>query len=192
MEYTFTTYNIFKLRLPFCRQYVGYLEKNTDFLAVQEWVESLHVKRDKFIFSQATFTLPIKQEKTGTAIISSYKPTHQKGLLSVSSELGFLTSKSATITSYNLENKVLTILNCHSLNFVTNSVWEKTIDHWLDHLPANGPCIVAGDFNTWNPWRFDLLEKKLQSLGFLYAHYDHNLIMRLDHIWHRDIIPTFL
>ena len=48
MEYTFTTYNIFKLHLPFSRQYVGILEKHNDFLAIQEWVGSLRISEDKY------------------------------------------------------------------------------------------------------------------------------------------------
>jgi endonuclease/exonuclease/phosphatase (EEP) superfamily protein YafD len=70
---------------------------------------------------------------------------------------------------------------------VTNRVWKKQIDEIVLLLPEHGPLIFAGDFNTWNSERFNYLEKVLGTLHMRYANYDHNIIMRLDHIWTRDI-----
>lgn len=191
MEYSLTTYNIFKLHLPFSRQYIGNLGKKNDFLVLQEWVDSLHVPYNKYyIATQETFTLPLKQEKTGTATISSFPIVSEEKFLSNSRELGFTTHKSALLTSYTVKGKRFTILNAHALNFVGNATWYKNIDSWIMHIPLSGACIVAGDFNTWNPWRFKYLQKKLESLGFAYAEYDHTAIIRVDHIWYRNIIPT--
>ena len=163
------------------------LEKKNDFLVLQEWIESLRIAENKHIVTESTFTLPLKRVKTGTATISSYSPISSKSFISKSRELGCITPKSALITTYDLNGRTFTVGNCHALNFVSNAVWKRMIDSWAQDIPKDGSCIVAGDFNTWNPWRFDHLEKKLQDLGFKYAHYDHNLVMRLDHIWCRDV-----
>jgi endonuclease/exonuclease/phosphatase (EEP) superfamily protein YafD len=91
-----------------------------------------------------------------------------------------------TLTQYHLPEK-LTILNCHALNFVTTASWKKTIRAWFNEIPLHGACIVAGDFNTWNTTRLKHLHQFLYSKGFSYAPYKGNEVMRLDHIFVRDI-----
>ena len=190
MKYRLTTYNIFKLRLPYSRQYVGTLEKHNDFLVLQEWTDSLRIADTKYSTTQETFTLPLKKEKTGTATLSSFPPIFENKLLSLSRELGFVTHKSAIITAYEIDRKILTILNCHALNFVGNSAWKETINYWVTQLPEVGPCVVAGDFNVWNPGRTDYLRNSLHERGFLYAPYEHSIPLCLDHVWYRDITVT--
>ncbi len=190
MKYSLTTYNIFKLHLPLSRQYVSTLERNNDFLLLQEWVSSLTPQHTKYKNIQETFTLPLKKETTGTATISSFPPVTEEKLLSLSRELGFTTHKSAILTTYLIEGGKLTILNCHALNFVENSTWKKTMDYWISKLPDDGPCVVAGDFNVWNPGRTDHLRKILLEKGFSYAPYKHSIPMCLDHIWYRHIVVT--
>lgn len=190
MKYRLTTYNIFKLHLPLSRQYVGILEKHNDFLVLQEWVNSLHPANTKYITTQETFKVPLKNVTTGTATLSSYPIIKEHKMLSMGKELGFTTHKSAIITTHEVDGKILTILNCHALNFVNNSSWEETMKYWLDQLPIEGPCVIAGDFNTWNPMRTDYLRKTLSSLGYSYAPYEHSVIICFDHIWYREITVT--
>lgn len=187
-KYSFTTYNIFKTHFPFVRQNIGNLSSKNDFLALQEWVNSLHVRDGEYLASCATFTIPFRNVKTGTATISKYEPVSVLELTSRERELGVLTRKSMLLTAHVLhDGSVLHIANIHSLNFVTNGIWKKQIDYFLKHLPEHGPLIFAGDFNTWHPDRFNYLERKLQDMRLHYANYDHNIIMRLDHIFVRDI-----
>lgn len=187
-EYSFTTYNIFKTHFPFVRQNIGTLCAKNDFVALQEWVSTLHVHKDRHMVSCSTFTLPLSAIATGTATVSAYEPIDVLELTSKERELGILTRKSMLLTSYMLGNdKVLHIANIHALNFVSNRTWKKQIDYFISFLPNTGALIFAGDFNTWNPGRFDYLEKALKKLRLHYAHYDHNIIMRLDHIFTRDI-----
>jgi endonuclease/exonuclease/phosphatase (EEP) superfamily protein YafD len=187
-EYTFTTYNIFKLHLPFSRQAVGKLCSQHDFVAIQEWVSTLRVRNDENIVTCPTFVIPFRNTKTGTATISRHKPKDSSQVISSARELGIATRKSMLVTTYELHNgKLITIANIHSLNFVLNHTWKKQIDHFVTHLPKSGPLIFAGDFNTWNPWRFDYLEHALSKIHLHYANYDHNIILRLDHIFTRDI-----
>lgn len=187
-EYSFVTYNIFKAHFPFVRQNIGRFCAHHDFVALQEWVSTLHVREDEYITSCTTFRIPFRNVETGTATISRHKPLTSSTIQSRNRELGVTTHKSMVITSYSLyDGEVLHIANIHSLNFVTNGVWKKQIDDCVEHLPTHGPLIFAGDFNTWNPARFDYLEKKLQEHHLRYANYDHSIIMRLDHIFTRGI-----
>ena len=187
-EYSFTTYNIWKTHLPFVRQNIGTLCAKNDFVALQEWVSNVHVRHDEHIATCVTFTIPFRNLQTGTATISSHEPISVLELTTRERELGIMTRKSMLLTAHSLpDGNVLHIANIHSLNFVTNATWKKQIDYFVRHLPPTGPLIFAGDFNTWNPWRFDYLEKKLHELHLHYANYDHNIIMRLDHIFARDI-----
>lgn len=190
MKYRLTTYNIFKLHLPLSRQYVGTLEKNNDFLLLQEWVSSLNTQSGKYTHTQETFTIPLRKEVTGTATISTYPPISVQKFLSLSRELGFATHKSAIVTEYILDGKTLTILNCHALNFVENKVWEETMYYWIKQLPNEGACVVAGDFNVWNLGRTDSLRKILIAKGFTYAPYEHSVPLCLDHVWYRHIVVT--
>jgi endonuclease/exonuclease/phosphatase (EEP) superfamily protein YafD len=186
-EYSFTTYNIFKIHFPFCKQVIGRLCEENDFVAFQEWISSVHINNHHHISTCATFTIPIRNVQTGTTTVSKVPIASTDFYYSKGKELGFVTRKSMLVTSHNLDGKELFIFNCHALNFVTNSSWYSTIDFWISQIPHSGSVIFAGDFNTWNPWRFDYLERKLEKLGFVYAHYNHNLILRLDHIFVRNI-----
>ncbi len=187
-EYSFTTYNIFKAHLPFARQVVGRLAADNDFVALQEWISSLHVRADEFIATCPTFIIPFRNIKTGTAVISKHKPIDVLTLTSKERELGFTTKKSMIITAHVLHNgTTLHIANIHSLNFVTNGAWKRQLDYFLEYLPKSGPLIFAGDFNTWHPWRFEYLENTLRKHRLHYANYDHDIVLRLDHIFTRDI-----
>ena len=187
-EYSFTTYNIFKASIPFVRQNIGKLCSKNDFVALQEWVSDIHVHPNQHIVTCPTFTLPLRKIQTGTATISSHKPLESTRVLSRERELGVATRKSMIITRYSLhDGRALHVANIHALNFVLNSTWKKHIDHFLEQLPASGALIFAGDFNTWNPWRFDYLEEALKKHRIHYANYNHHIMMRLDHIFTRDL-----
>jgi endonuclease/exonuclease/phosphatase (EEP) superfamily protein YafD len=187
-EYSFTTYNIFKTHFPYVRQNIGSLCSRHDFVALQEWVSTLRIRDDEHIATCPTFIIPFRKVTTGTATISRHKPTDILQLTSRERELGIATRKSMLVTAYTLhDGTTLHIANIHSLNFVTNSIWKKQIDYFVEFLPRNGPLIFAGDFNTWNSGRFDYLEKALKKMHLHYANYEHNIVMRLDHVFTRDI-----
>lgn len=189
MTYSFTTYNLFKAHIPFSRQNVGRLAKQNTILALQEWIDSLHIHEGLDIESCPTFTIPFRGVTTGTATISHSKAVSVKRYSSKSRELGCATKKSMLVTTYELDGKIITILNCHALNFVPNRIWEKTIDYWIQQIPNDGAVIFAGDINTWNISRFNYIEKKLKDIGLYYASYEHTPVLKLDHIWYRGIIP---
>ncbi len=191
-EYTFTTFNIYKAKRPFARSDINLLCRQSDFMALQEWVSSIALPKNYYVCISERAMILFRKKKTGTAIFSKIVPVHELSLQSKNREIGFLTQKNMTIAKYYVDNTALTIMNCHALNFVTNSVWKKNIDRWLAHIPQDGAVIVAGDFNTWNARRFVHLNNMLQKKGFSYAPYLHTNFLKLDHIWVRniDIVST--
>lgn len=191
-EYTFTTFNIYKAKRPFARSDINLLCRQSDFMALQEWVNSLALPKNYYVCISERAMILFRKKKTGTAIFSKIMPVHELSLQSKNREIGFLTQKNMTVAKYSVDDTALTIMNCHALNFVTNSMWKKNIDRWLAHIPQDGAVIVAGDFNTWNARRFAHLNTMLQKKGFVYAPYSHTHFLKLDHIWVRniDIVST--
>lgn len=186
-EYTFTTFNIYKAKRPFARSDINLLCRQSDFMALQEWVSSIALPKNYYVSISERAMILFRKKKTGTAIFSKIVPVHELSLQSKNREIGFLTQKNMTVAKYDVDDTALTIMNCHALNFVTNSMWKKNIDSWLAHIPQDGAVIVAGDFNTWNARRFVHLNNMLQKKGFAYAPYLHTNFLKLDHIWVRDI-----
>lgn len=186
-EYTFTTFNIYKAKRPFARSDMNLLCGQSDFMALQEWVNSVSTPDAHHVCMSERSMVLLRKKKTGTAIFSKIAPIKKLSFVSKHREIGFLTKKHMTVAIYPLEHTSLTIFNCHALNFVTNSMWKKNIDRWLAYIPQDGAVIVAGDFNTWNARRFAHLNNLLQKKGFAYAPYSHTNFLKLDHIWVRDI-----
>ncbi len=61
------------------------------------------------------------------------------------------------------------------------------MDQWMAYIPVTGHVVFAGDFNTWNKERFTYLDGKLKAIGFTYAHFEQRGLLKLDHIWVRDV-----
>jgi len=58
------------------------------------------------------------------------------------------------------------IINCHGLNFVTESVFPMQLDEVFAALKTPGSAaIVCGDFNTWSEARLKMLRDKAAEVG---------------------------
>jgi endonuclease/exonuclease/phosphatase (EEP) superfamily protein YafD len=184
-----TVYNVFKGHFPGIRSRVGRFTKHADFVMAQEWVSSLKEHSGYTYEHNVTFRLPIRNVKTGTCTVANkkHKLLSTEKIITKRRELGFTTRKSALITTYKVKGRELTLVNLHALNFVTNKTWRKEIEFLIKRVPKNVPAIVAGDFNTWNPARFNFLETLMIKHRFSYANYNHNIVMRLDHVFYRGV-----
>ncbi|MCC6915500.1 MAG: endonuclease/exonuclease/phosphatase family protein [Rhodospirillaceae bacterium] len=102
------------------------------------------------------------------------------------------TPKTFLITSYPFAGQTLLVLNVHAINLVSTAKFARQIEQIIgpvhDHT---GPCIVAGDFNTWNESRWHLLQKAMADLGLTrvpaaapqWRHFNQVL----DHVFYRDL-----
>ncbi len=79
--------------------------------------------------------------------------------------------KSAAITRYAVNGAAqwLAVANVHSINFTLGldeyrAQLEAIARELADHP---GPVIVAGDFNTWNPTRLEVVHDVMQRMGLV-------------------------
>ncbi|MGD8291509.1 MAG: endonuclease/exonuclease/phosphatase family protein [Desulfobacterales bacterium] len=83
-------------------------------------------------------------------------------------EFGVTAPKVSLVTEYPLPSgKKLLAVNVHLLNFERWSL--KKISHQLEDLKSimavhSGPILMAGDFNTWNQKRLQLVKKVSQQI----------------------------
>lgn len=102
------------------------------------------------------------------------------------------TPKTFLITSYPFAGQTLLVLNVHAINLVSTAKFARQIEQIIG--PVNdhkGPCIVAGDFNTWNESRWHLLQRSMGDLGLQrvpasapqWRHFNQVL----DHVFYRDL-----
>jgi endonuclease/exonuclease/phosphatase (EEP) superfamily protein YafD len=87
-------------------------------------------------------------------------------LITKKRELKFATYKSILITKHLLNNKKITVVNIHALNFVIHKDFKYELEILKDHLQNDKDAlIVAGDFNTWNKKRVILLNEFCKELS---------------------------
>jgi endonuclease/exonuclease/phosphatase (EEP) superfamily protein YafD len=76
------------------------------------------------------------------------------------------TPKTFLLTTYPFGDGQLLVLNVHAINLVSTTKFARQVEQMVGSVAAHdGPCIVAGDFNTWNAPRWHLLLKAMADLG---------------------------
>jgi len=104
----------------------------------------------------------------GVLTLSRVPPVRIEPVPTKYREFGVTAPKVSLVTEYPLPNgKNLLAVNVHLLNF---EVWSvKKISHQLEDLKTimanhQGPIVMAGDFNTWNQKRLDLVKKVTRDI----------------------------
>ena len=105
---------------------------------------------------------------TGVVTLSRVAPKRIEPIPTRYGELGTSVPKVSLVAEYPLSNgqRLLTV-NVHLLNFERWSV--RKISHQLEELKSiisrhSGPILMAGDFNTWNRKRLEIVKKITQDL----------------------------
>lgn len=99
----------------------------------------------------------------GVLTLSRVPPVRIQPVSTKYRELGVTAPKVSLVTEYPLANgENLLAVNVHLLNFERWSI--KKISHQIEDLKAimashSGPIIMAGDFNTWNQKRLQLVKE---------------------------------
>lgn len=63
-------------------------------------------------------------------------------------------------------NRKLDVVNCHGLNFVSQSAFSRQLDQVFECLNgSDSPAIVCGDFNVWSEERLKILQQKAGLAG---------------------------
>jgi endonuclease/exonuclease/phosphatase (EEP) superfamily protein YafD len=102
------------------------------------------------------------------------------------------TPKTFLLTTYPFCGAELLVLNVHAINLVSTAKFARQVEQIAAPVAAHkGPCIVAGDFNTWNPARWHLLLKAMSDVGLMrvdaaapqWRHFNQVL----DHVFYRGL-----
>ncbi|AMA65073.1 hypothetical protein AUT07_00515 [Candidatus Arsenophonus lipoptenae] len=104
--------------------------------------------------------------------------------------------KSTLITVYSLYNRRnLMIINIHAINFSFGlNIYSRQLHNIEKYIKRHeGPIIFAGDFNTWNRQRTNILKHFTFSLGMKEVNFDidvRTIIFGypIDHVFYRNLI----
>ncbi len=131
---------------------------------------------------------------TGVMTLSSAEPLAHCSLSSIEPWLG--SPKATAITQFGLTNtdQTLLVVNIHAINFTFGtSDFERQIQQALEAIEKHeGPIMLSGDFNTWHWRQSEILEQRLDTLGFVALDYDEDhrktaFGQPLDHIYVRGL-----
>lgn len=147
------------------------------------WMEAI-----SFVMSSGT--------PTGVALGASVKPKNVRYLRSQDVEPFALTPKVSLLAEFsilNLKEKLL-VATVHALNFTDDASFTRQIQAIGKQLfQHRGPVLVAGDFNTWNEARFQILDQWMSEAGLKRASYDNvgnhpSVGLQLDHAYTRGLV----
>jgi len=103
------------------------------------------------------------------------------------------TPKAALATRYQLaDNQTLLAINIHAINFVSANKFARMVAQTVEMIGRHdGPMILAGDFNTWNPRRRRILAQTTEKLGMhrvpVQARRWQHFHQILDHVFYRGL-----
>ena len=181
----------------------GFYENFIELIADKDIVVSQEMFLDNYSFdffssfadyhytTATSFLIGNEEIKTGLITGAKVLPKIIKHIRTDLREPVLGTPKMSLITRYPLENsRNLTIVNVHSINFVNNEVFSVElyrIYNLIKNYPP--PIIFTGDFNTWNKFRTNLLNKIKEKLNLREASFYPDKRMRfngfpLDHFFH--------
>jgi endonuclease/exonuclease/phosphatase (EEP) superfamily protein YafD len=104
----------------------------------------------------------------GVLTLSRVPPVRIQSVPTKNREFGVTAPKVSLVTEYPMINgENLLTVNVHLMNFERWSV--KKLKHQLEDLKSimanhSGPIVMAGDFNTWNQKRLQLLKEITQDI----------------------------
>lgn len=133
---------------------------------------------------------------TGVMTLSTAVPSRSCGYTALEPWLG--TPKATAVTYLPLEGREYPLLavNLHAVNFALGiKEYRDQVNQIRDLVAVHpGPIIVAGDFNTWNERRQQLLDRFMTAHGLQAVQFPEDQRTRvmghaLDHIYIRGLSP---
>lgn len=194
-------WNILKARRTQWEEDFSTLSADRDLVLLQESVlnaptDSHFVRSTRFEWVMArSFKHPVNHTEHGIKTGSVSRSIERHFYLSPHSEPVLQTQKLLLANTYPLDNcsEPLLVLNMHAINFVSVRKYVDQLDQ-LDSVLAghDGPVILGGDFNTWNPARLMHFNKVAERAGLLEATMDRpakmsQLNQHLDHLFYRGL-----
>lgn len=106
--------------------------------------------------------------RTGVANISPVEANYTHFIRTETREPILHSPKISLITSYPIRysTKKLTVVNVHGINFVSDAGYKKEIERIYQEIKdIPSPLVFAGDFNSWNQDRLDILNEYVKKLN---------------------------
>ncbi len=170
-EFSLLCWNVAKLTLSSSyKDFIESLIQNHDFdlLLLQEVKKSISHELDIHDYSYV-LSPNIETKKHIFGVLSAFKSSCEAefSLLSKKRELRYATHKVSLITHHRIsDDEILLVVNLHAINFVNNSAFKNELDYLYASVHSHkGAMIVAGDFNTWNLKRVQLLNEFTNNLS---------------------------
>lgn len=185
-------------RLP---QDFGDLSFGADIALFQEavstpsFVDNLVAANTEYEWTMAKSFQLFDFNYTGVATAYRVKPLGEEVIVSNVTEPVTETPKTILLSVFAIHHSYDTLLvaNVHGINFVSLESYKVQMRQLADKLrDHNGPMIVAGDFNTWDPDRLDYLKKLFAPLGLSHVNTPIAGVLDLDHIFLRGMKPAFV
>lgn len=165
------SWNMFKARRAGCMPDLTSLSAGVELVCLQEAVLHGGLAHPFHLASGLEW---IMAENLGTAQAVTTGPKTGSRVAALSSQAvrtadhePFIgTPKTFLQTTYPFGGEALLVLNVHAINLVSTAKFARQVDQMVGPVAAHkGPCIVAGDFNTWNHARWHLLLKAMADVG---------------------------
>lgn len=169
------------------------LTKDSHFILLQEamWDSFMPKVIDALASLDTLFALSFyynnKSEATGVLVSSQIQTQKSLALRSPDREPFIQSPKMSLAAEYLTEDgSSLLVVNTHSINFVGSEKFRHQLQAIYDVIRNHqGPIIWAGDFNTWNNARTDILDFYMSKLGLSEIQPEGPEKASLDHIYFR-------
>lgn len=171
--------------------------QNTDFLLLQEATQQNQLPHfldpQKNWYGVQAGTFAYRGNMSGVMMVSPFQP--QRFCVGSENEPWIRIPKIAEAMVYPLNaNRTLLVINLHLVNFEWNpSNYHNQLSTMFRLVSQHqGPIILAGDFNSWNVKRLNLIRDLAQQYGLTEVKFTPDVRMNfignpLDHIFVRDI-----
>ena len=198
-EIEILVWNVYKAKRgrAFLKDFVE-LTKEKNFLLIQEMITSENMlsllKNDlnNFFWKMAASFQYRNKQQTGV-MTGAFVPHHESHFVrSQQRELGVLTPKVTLKSEFKIskiDDLNLMIVNTHAINFTSTSAFVSFIRDAVSLIGEHqGPLIFAGDFNTWNKFRWVELVQIFSILGLKEVKFHRDpRKLKLDHIFVRGL-----
>jgi endonuclease/exonuclease/phosphatase (EEP) superfamily protein YafD len=189
-------WNLQKQSSPLLQQELAVLKQESDLAALQEAVLEpvfLDPLRADTAFS---FTPGYRTLSKLTGVLTMTRMPALSSMEHLSLEPWLRTPKAIHLTHHHLDghDQSLLVINLHAVNFTLgDKAYRQQLNHLLPSLQNhNGPVVLTGDFNTWNPIRRRCLKELVQLCGLTEVRFDEDhrkkiLQHPLDHMFIRGL-----
>lgn len=171
-------------------------ENAIDLFLLQEVKKELARELDIYDYSYV-LSPNIETNKHVFGVMNAFKISceEEMSLLTKKRELAYITRKVTLITGHKIsDGRKLLIVNIHAINFVSNAAFHSELESIMSNIKSHkGPMIVAGDFNTWNVKRVEMLKEFIEELSLKEVSFGKESKVKkvfsncLDYIFYREL-----